>query len=51
MKGMIRGSDAFIFESNHDVDMLKMCRYPWKTKQRILGDMGGMYLMRMRVMR
>ena len=40
MKGMIRGSDAFIFESNHDVDMLRMCRYPWKTKQRILGDMG-----------
>ncbi|UFO70644.1 MBL fold metallo-hydrolase [Staphylococcus aureus] len=38
--GMIRGSDAFIFESNHDVDMLRMCRYPWKTKQRILGDMG-----------
>jgi phosphoribosyl 1,2-cyclic phosphodiesterase len=28
------------FESNHDVDMLRMCRYPWKTKQRILGDMG-----------
>nr|WFO03313.1 MBL fold metallo-hydrolase [Staphylococcus aureus] len=40
MKGMIRGSDAFIFESNHDVDMMRMCRYPWKTKQRILGDMG-----------
>ena len=35
MKGMIRGSDAFMFESNHDVDMLRMCRYPWKTKQRI----------------
>ena len=28
MKGMIQGSDAF------------MCRYPWKTKQRILSDMG-----------
>ena len=28
MKGMIRGSDAFMFESNHDVDMLRMCRYP-----------------------
>ncbi|WP_105965565.1 MBL fold metallo-hydrolase [Staphylococcus chromogenes] len=40
MKGMIRGSDAFIFESNHDVDMLRMCCYPWKTKQRILSDMG-----------
>ena len=28
MKGMIQGSDAFMFESNHDVDMLRMCRYP-----------------------
>ena len=35
MKGMIQGSDVFMFESNHDVDMLRMCRYPWKTKQRI----------------
>ncbi|ASE37325.1 MULTISPECIES: MBL fold metallo-hydrolase [Staphylococcus] len=40
MKGIIKGSDAFMFESNHDVDMLRMCRYPWKTKQRILSDMG-----------
>ncbi|WP_420852996.1 MBL fold metallo-hydrolase [Staphylococcus lutrae] len=40
MKGMIRGSDAFMFESNHDVDMLRMCGYPWKTKQRILSDVG-----------
>ena len=40
MKGMIHGSDVFMFESNHDVDMLRMCRYPWKTKQRILSDMG-----------
>ena len=27
MKGMIQSSDAFMFESNHDVDMLRMCRY------------------------
>lgn len=40
MKGMIHGSDCFIFESNHDVDMLRMGRYPWKTKQRILSDEG-----------
>ena len=38
MKGMIQGSDAFMFESNHDG--CYMCRYPWKTKQRILSDMG-----------
>ena len=24
MKGMIQGSDAFMFESNHDVDMLRV---------------------------
>lgn len=40
MKGMIQGSDCFMFESNHDVDMLRMCRYPWNTKQRILSDTG-----------
>lgn len=40
MKGMIHGSDCYVFESNHDVDMLRMGRYPWKTKQRILSDMG-----------
>ena len=31
MKGMIQGSDVFMFESNHDVDMLRMCRYPWNA--------------------
>lgn len=40
MKGMIHGSDCFVFESNHDVDMLRMGRYPWNTKQRILSDYG-----------
>lgn len=40
MKGIIKESDCFIFESNHDVDMLRMGRYPWVTKQRILSDVG-----------
>lgn len=40
MKGIIRESDVFLFESNHDVDMLRMGRYPWNTKQRILSDVG-----------
>ena len=40
MKGIIKDSDCFIFESNHDVDMLRMGRYPWPTKQRILSDVG-----------
>lgn len=33
-------ADLLVLESNHDVDMLKMCSYPWKTKQRILGEKG-----------
>lgn len=40
MKGIIKDSDVFVFESNHDVDMLRMGRYPWSTKQRILSDVG-----------
>lgn len=40
MKGFIRGADAFVFESNHDVGMLQMCRYPWSIKRRILSDVG-----------
>ena len=40
IKQKIKGSDIFIFESNHDVDMLRMSRYPWSVKQRILGDVG-----------
>ncbi|SFK74390.1 MBL fold metallo-hydrolase [Salinicoccus halodurans] len=40
MKGIIKDSDCFVFESNHDVDMLRMGRYPWVTKQRILSDVG-----------
>lgn len=30
-------ADLLVLESNHDVNMLKMCRYPWSVKQRILG--------------
>ncbi|MCP8971237.1 MBL fold metallo-hydrolase [Ectobacillus ponti] len=40
MKGIIKGADAFIFESNHDVEMLRMGRYPWSVKRRILSDVG-----------
>lgn len=40
MKGIIKDSDVFVFESNHDVDMLRAGRYPWPTKQRILSDIG-----------
>ncbi|MEC1178448.1 MBL fold metallo-hydrolase [Metasolibacillus meyeri] len=40
MKGHIRGADAFVFESNHDIGMLQMGRYPWSIKRRILSDVG-----------
>ncbi|MBB6674357.1 MBL fold metallo-hydrolase [Cohnella nanjingensis] len=33
-------SDVLVLESNHDVDMLRMGRYPWNIKRRILGDTG-----------
>lgn len=40
MKGVIANADCFVFESNHDVGMLRMGRYPWSVKRRILSDVG-----------
>ncbi|MEC1159020.1 MBL fold metallo-hydrolase [Cytobacillus horneckiae] len=40
MKGLISNADAYVFESNHDVQMLRMGRYPWNIKRRILSDVG-----------
>ncbi|MCM2535637.1 MBL fold metallo-hydrolase [Neobacillus pocheonensis] len=40
MKGIISNAEAYIFESNHDVQMLRMGRYPWNIKRRILSDVG-----------
>jgi phosphoribosyl 1,2-cyclic phosphodiesterase len=40
MKGIIKNADAYVFESNHDVEMLRMCKYPWSIKRRILSDVG-----------
>ena len=36
----LEGSDMILLESNHDIEMLKVGRYPWPLKQRILGDSG-----------
>jgi len=36
----IREADLLVLEANHDVDMLKIGRYPWFLKKRILGDKG-----------
>ncbi|MFD2761315.1 MBL fold metallo-hydrolase [Lentibacillus juripiscarius] len=36
----VEDADAYVFEANHDVEMLRMGRYPWNVKRRILGDNG-----------
>ena len=40
IKKTVEDADAYIFEANHDVSMLRMGRYPWSVKRRILGDSG-----------
>jgi phosphoribosyl 1,2-cyclic phosphodiesterase len=40
VKGIISNADMYVFESNHDVQMLRMGRYPWNIKRRILSDVG-----------
>jgi phosphoribosyl 1,2-cyclic phosphodiesterase len=40
VKRAIGGADAYIFESNHDVEMLRVGPHPWNVKKRILGDKG-----------
>ncbi|PYZ91767.1 MBL fold metallo-hydrolase [Salipaludibacillus keqinensis] len=40
MMDMTKGANSVIFESNHDTDMLRMGKYPWNIKRRILGDEG-----------
>ncbi len=36
----MRRADVLVLESNHDESVLKMGRYPWFLKQRILSDRG-----------
>jgi len=40
MKNKIKGSDFYLIESNHDVEMLKTGSYPWPLKQRVLSKEG-----------
>lgn len=40
IKSLIAGCRCYVWESNHDVDMLRAGRYPWSVKRRILGDKG-----------
>ncbi|GAX89097.1 MBL fold metallo-hydrolase [Effusibacillus lacus] len=40
VKETIADSDAYILESNHDINMLRVGPYPWYLKKRILSDKG-----------
>lgn len=36
----VQNADVLVIEANHDVDMLRIGKYPWFLKQRILSDCG-----------
>jgi phosphoribosyl 1,2-cyclic phosphodiesterase len=38
--GKLTRSDVLVLEANHDIEMLRMGKYPWNIKRRILGDTG-----------
>lgn len=40
VKQRVRGCHLLIFESNHDLEMLKVGPYPWPVKQRVMGRHG-----------
>ena len=40
LAGVIENADAYLIESNHDIEILRSGRYPWSLKQRILSDKG-----------
>lgn len=40
LRGLLKNADVYLIESNHDLELLRMGRYPWSLKQRILGDKG-----------
>jgi len=40
IKYRLRGCQALLLESNHDIEMLKVGPYPWSVKQRVMGRNG-----------
>ena len=40
VKAQLKGLDLLLFESNHDVEMLRDGPYPWSVKQRVLSRVG-----------
>lgn len=40
VRDAISDANVMVLEANHDIDMLRMGKYPWNTKRRIMGDLG-----------
>ena len=40
LRSMLKDADAYLIESNHEIEMLRYGAYPWSLKQRILSDKG-----------
>ncbi len=40
VKKKIRGANVLVLEANHDIHMLRVGKYPWNVKRRILSDVG-----------
>ncbi len=40
MEGVIKNADCYLWECNHDLEMLRNGEYSWPLKQRILSDKG-----------
>ncbi len=40
IRDKIREADVLVIEANHDIQMLRVGKYPWNVKRRILSDLG-----------
>src|SRR5438445_13403113 len=40
VKDHLKGCDALMIESNHDLEMLRQGPYPWSVKQRVMSRVG-----------
>ena len=40
LRSLLQNANAYLIESNHEIEMLRYGAYPWSLKQRILGDKG-----------
>lgn len=40
LRSLLINANAYLIESNHEIEMLRYGKYPWSLKQRILSDKG-----------